>query len=685
MRVFTRWLRRLVLLAAIVAGQSVVAQSVGGHASSHHLKAELVAESTLPESGKPVMLALKLTPEAGWHGYWQNPGEAGFAPDLKWTLPSGVTVGASRFPVPEKLVVAGLINHVFNGPHAVLIPLNIPAGLAKGSALPIRLNANYLVCTDQICVPESSELVLNLTVGSGQTNHPDSQPPFDQWRAALPLTLDQPAVAQFDQGHVRLRIPYPAAAKLTNPWLFAVSDHVIKSGGKQVVTRDGDTLVIDTEAQDGAVAGPFDAVLSIAPHQGLAIHAVPGAVAARGEAGSLVAILTALGGALLGGLILNIMPCVFPVIGLKALSLARGGGGERHVRQEALAYAAGIILVCLALGGLMLGLRAAGHAVGWAFQLQDPRVILLLLLLVVAITANLAGMFELRSVSAGDHLTRQSGLAGSFWTGALAAFVATPCTGPFMAAALGAALVLPTFAALMIFAGLGLGLALPFLLLGFIPALRTSLPKPGAWMRTFQQIMAIPMALTAAGLLWLLWRQTGVNGLLIGLGVALLALLALWLIGRNQRDGFGVGARNLIQLLVPAAAGVALLSQLPPPATSTTEAGVLGTERFSVARLAELRAAHRPVFVYFTADWCLTCKVNEKAAIQTQAVADAFKAHKIAVLEGDWTNGDTNISRFLEAQHRSGVPLYLFYAVDAPAPQELPQVLTTEELRQLGH
>ena len=379
------------------------------------------------------------------------------------------------------------------------------------------------------------------------------------------------------------------------------------------------------------------------------------------------------------------MPCVFPVIGLKALSLARAGGDgdERAVRHEALSYAGGVILTCLALGGLMLALRAAGHVVGWAFQLQDPRVILLLLVLVTAITANLGGLFELRSVSAGDALTRQHGLMGSFWTGALAAFVATPCTGPFMAAALGAALVLPTLAALMIFAGLGLGLALPFLLLGFIPALRTRLPKPGAWMRTFQQIMAIPMALTALGLLWLLWRQAGGSGLIIGAGVGALGLLALWLIGRNQRDGFGVSARNLIQLLVPIMVGVALLNQLPPPAAHKIEAGLLNAEPFSESRLAALQAARRPVFLYLTADWCLTCKVNEKAAIETQAVADSFKAHNIAVLVGDWTNGDAAISRFLTAHGRSGVPLYLYYPADGSRPKELLQVLSVAMLTEL--
>ncbi len=674
--------------------------------SAHHMKVELVAETNYPAPGKPLTLAIVMTPQPGWHGYWVNPGEAGFAPDFKWTLPKGITASAPQFPVPEKLVVAGLVNHVFSGQHALLVALDIPKMIGVGTKVPVSLKINYLVCSAEICVPESASLDLQLIAGDG-TIAPARRVQFDGWRAALPTYIDQPVRMNVSGDLLSIAIPYPATAPdPKQPWLFEQQAGSIVMGTPQRFRRTGDWLVAEIKASPDIkrrwpiiISPPltsalpidtpriFDGLLSLGDGRGLEVyggdrHDIPeGGTYIGSDAPaptSLLAVLTALGGALLGGLILNLMPCVFPVIGLKAISLARGGGDEREVRRDALAYAAGVILVCVALGGLMLGLRAAGHAVGWAFQLQDPRVILLLLVLVTAITANLAGVFELQSVSAGDGLTRQKGVAGSFWTGALAAFVATPCTGPFMAAALGAALVLPTFAALMIFAGLGLGLALPFLLLGFIPALRTRLPKPGPWMRRFQQIMAIPMGLTALGLLWLLWRQTGANGLMIGLVVAALGLLALWLIGRNQHEGRKVGLRNLLQWLIPAAVGVALLAQIAPPSEGAkVEAGLLGAEAFSEARLTALQAAHRPVFVYFTADWCLTCKVNEKVAIETQAVADAFKAKHVAVLVGDWTNGDAAISHFLAAHGRSGVPFYLYYPADGGAPKELPQVLTS--------
>jgi thiol:disulfide interchange protein len=381
--------------------------------------------------------------------------------------------------------------------------------------------------------------------------------------------------------------------------------------------------------------------------------------------------------AIVGGLLLNIMPCVFPILSLKALSLARAGGEQATARREALAYSAGVILTCLVLGGVLLGLRAAGVAAGWAFQLQDPRVILVLLLLVTAIALNLAGLFELPAITGGQGLAEKSGSGGAFWTGALAAFVATPCTGPFMGAALGAALVLPVAAGLAVFAGLGLGLAFPFLLIGFVPAIRRLLPRPGPWMARLRHILSVPMFLTAAGLCWVLVRQTGGAGaVLAGIATAVL-VISLWWTGRRQAHG-----QQFWLALV--AAGVVALGALllVPPAHKASAEGsqeILGAEPFSEQQLASLRASGRPVFVYFTADWCVTCKVNERAVLARDEVSKAFSAGNVAVLVGDWTAGDPEITRFLEANGRSGVPLYLFYAPGQSA-RSLPQLLTVSEL-----
>ena len=430
-----------------------------------------------------------------------------------------------------------------------------------------------------------------------------------------------------------------------------------------------------------------EGVLQLRAGAGLALTARPGPVPAAGTpvatrsgdgdaaAGESPGFILALLGALLGGLILNIMPCVFPVLSLKALNLARAGESAAGARREALAYSAGVISICLALGGLLLLLRAGGTMVGWAFQLQDPRVILLLLLLVTAIALNLAGLFRLPMLTGGGGLAARGGLAGAFFTGALAAFIATPCTGPFMGVALGAALVLPWVQALALFAGLGLGLALPFLALGFIPALRRRLPKPGKWMATLQRVLSVPMFLTALGLAWILGRQTGVDGMTLGVAGALALGLGLWWVGR--------GGRLLAWALILAAAiGPMLLIRATPPGERALESP-LPAEAFSEARLAQYRAAGTPVFVYFTADWCLTCKVNERGALASADVAAHFRARNIKVLVGDWTLGDAAIGRFLESQGRSGVPLYLYYPPGRP-PAVLPQILTVGALTALG-
>ncbi|MGB5723476.1 MAG: thioredoxin family protein, partial [Parasphingorhabdus sp.] len=346
---------------------------------------------------------------------------------------------------------------------------------------------------------------------------------------------------------------------------------------------------------------------------------------------------------------------------------------------------AGVVLVATLLGAILLGLRASGAAVGWAFQLQDPRIIFVLLALVTAIGLNLAGMFELPNINFGNKLAQKDGPAGSFWTGALAAFVATPCTGPFMAAALGATIILPPIAALVIFAGLGVGLALPFLLIGFIPAIRNRLPKPGPWLDGFRKAMAIPMFLTSIGLIWLLGRQIGTDALGLSLIFLLLVALILWWFGGGQLKGLSRGALTSAAMVAAIAGGIIALpgeAAMNSQKLANTSAATLPSEPFSEARLSELRASGQPVFAYFTADWCITCKANEATAIQRSETADAFAAAKVAVLMGDWTRPDPEISRFLEMHGRAGVPLYLYYA-PGKEPVILPQILTVATLTDL--
>jgi thiol:disulfide interchange protein/DsbC/DsbD-like thiol-disulfide interchange protein len=682
--------RILFALLLLVAGEPLYAQLPG---APLNVPATLEAESAAPAPGQRVTIAFHFKPKPTWHGYWENPGDAGFGMQLKWDLPKGVSAGALHYPVPEPLIISGLMNHVYESEYAVLVDLEFDTALPVGARLPIKVRGDWLACTRDICVPEGDDLAIDLVVGSGRVNAVD-QNRFDIWRAALPLMMDQNALYAIKGNVIDIAIPFAKGAAVDRPYFFAKTERLFRYAAPQSARRTGNWLVISGQVDKG-FDGPIEGVLRIGEGQGLSVLAKPAAIPTGGDMVqtqgqitqnenpdsrvNLGGILGLLGLAILGGLILNLMPCVFPILGLKALALAKMGGDERRAKVDALAYAAGVILSCIALGGVMLALRSAGQQVGWAFQLQEPRIVLLLFLLMVAITLNLFGTFALGNINAGDALTRQSGVAGSFWTGVLAAVVATPCTGPFMAAALGAALLLPVLPALLLFGGLGLGLALPYLAIAFIPAVRRMLPKPGPWLERFRYIMGVPMALTALALLWLLWRLSGTNGLLLGVitGVLLLGLLVAF--GKMQLRGGGSRFLPILAAIVLAIGATVLLPAKPVAANKEAGDRVLQTEPFSETRLAGYRAQGHPVFVYFTADWCVTCKVNEAAALQRIDTAKAFKAKGIKVLEGDFTRRDPEISRFLAQHGRSGVPLYLYYPKGGEA-QILPQVLTSNML-----
>ncbi|MEL0154728.1 MAG: thioredoxin family protein [Sphingopyxis sp.] len=600
-------------------------------AQTTHIAPRLVAESVVPQPGGATTIALAMTPEKGWHGYWSNGGDAGFGMQVEWNAPPGVTVGAFRYPVPEALTLFGLMNHVYEHPYALLADVRVDKSVAPGTDLTLTGIANWLACTDKICVPEKAVISVAMKAGDGAIAA-GAQQQFDAWRAKLPQPLDRAGRWERRGAMVRFAVPLPEGTSLTAPHLFAATQSVVDYPAVQRFSRNGDWIVIET-AGKGNAQGEIDALLKLGKDRGLSVRFVPGVVPAAGKAIAgggtgggagidLALFWTALGGAIFGGLILNLMPCVFPILSLKALSLARSGGDARAAKVEAVAYTAGAVLTALLLGALLLGLRAAGEQVGWAFQLQHPASVFVLLLLALAITLNLLGVFELPSFGGGQRLANQSGAAGGFWTGALAAFVATPCSGPLLGAALGATLVLPAWAALPIFGGLGLGIALPFLAVGFVPALRNRLPKPGPWMATFRKWMALPMALTALALAVLLWRQVD---------------------GREAGHGSGIE---------------------------------VSADRYSAAALAKARATGKPVFVYFTADWCLSCKANEAGAINREAVQDAFDKVGVVTLVGDWTNGDPAITRALAEHGRNSVPLYLWYAPGKAEPEILPQILT---------
>jgi DsbC/DsbD-like thiol-disulfide interchange protein/cytochrome c biogenesis protein CcdA len=612
--------------------------------------------------GGTAELAIFMRVKSGWHGYWLNPGDAGLPMSVEWHLPEGWSVGPLRYPVPHRLLVSGIVNYVYEDDYAVLTSLKVPAGTTGTHRIAAKMR--WLACTDKICVPEQGEAEVEVSTGGMATG--DGR--FNAWRQALPQPLSSPAAFHPTGKVYRIAIPLPRSVAVEDPYVFPIDDGVVNYAAEQRFFRDGDRLVAHVGMGEGdprALRG----VLSLGDGRGLEFQALRRPVGSDGTplgAPDASGIWWAILGALAGGILLNLMPCVFPILAMKALHLARAGGDERAARREALGYGAGAVAGTAVLGGVLLLLRAGGSAAGWAFQLQDPRTILVLLLLAAAITLNLLRLFEL------PVLGGEATPSGSVGTGALAAFVATPCSGPFMGAALGAALLMPWWGSVAVFAALGLGLALPFLAVGFVPGLRRRLPKPGPWTVRFQRFLAVPMAATVAAALWLLYRQTGTNGLLAGfVALALLALI-LFLVGRLQRKGGRAWPIALAGTAIAIALGLALL----PSAREAGAEVAAGTERWSPEAVRAAQAAGRPAFVYFTADWCLSCKANEAGAINRSETQRAFKENGVAVLVGDWTNGDPAIGRFLESRGRAGVPLYLWYSPGKAEPEELPQILT---------
>jgi DsbC/DsbD-like thiol-disulfide interchange protein/cytochrome c biogenesis protein CcdA len=667
----------LALLASVVLASAAHAQATpreAGFIGSDNIPVTLHADGA-PEAGKEWTLALHFVPKGPeWHGYWSNPGDAGAGMILSLDLPPDWEVGEPRYPVPHRLVIAGLMNHIYEGPYTVLVPVVPGPSAASFTGGPVTGVVDYLACTDEICVPQSA----SLTAQTGGD--------FARWRAEVAPLIDAKSSFAITGETLRIGIPLPASVALTDPHVFVANKQLVAYSAAQTFRRVGDMLVAEIpldEFGDGK-ADSVSGILAFGDGGGVRFAAALGTVPTGGEviAGAKAPVTpplwTLILGALAGGLLLNIMPCVFPILSLKALSLARAGESEAKARAEGLAYTAGVVLACLGLGALLLALRAAGEQVGWAFQLQEPGVVVALLVLAAAITANFAGVFELPSFS----VSGGGKPAGAFATGLLAAFVATPCTGPFMAAALGAALLLPVPQALLLFALLGLGLALPFLALGFIPALRRMLPKPGPWMERFRRIMAIPMGLTALALVWLTvqlgGRPFGLIALLLVFGI----VVGLAVVGRLQRGGkLAWPAFGLIAAPFFAVAIIGLPSVYEARGAVAKES-IHNPKAFSTDALAKARASGKPVFLWFTADWCVTCKVNESTSIERESVRAAFEKAGVVTMVGDWTVRDPAITQFLTEQGAAGVPLYLWYAPGAAMPEQLPQVLTPDLLEE---
>jgi thiol:disulfide interchange protein DsbD len=641
-----------------------------------------VADVAAVAPGQDFQAGLRLRLAPGWHSYWKNAGDAGAAPELDLALPAGASTGPIAWPAPERIPYGPLVNFGYTG--EVLLPLRVslPASLAPGEILTLRADATWLVCAD-VCIPEEGSFTLTLPVADAAVPSPLGAPMFEAAEASLPRPLPWTASAGGGAGRASLTLDGTGLtrAAVQDAFFFPAEPGVLDNTAAQPMRlRDG-SLTLDltllADAAPSALAGTL--VLRDGGGQRAAFDIAAPITGPVAQPAGTLPLWHALLLALAGGLVLNLMPCVFPVLAMKAMALARMGGAARgEIRLHAAAYSAGVLVSFAAIGGLLVALRSAGMAAGWGFQFTEPAFVAAMAWLVLAVGLNLSGVFALgRTVGAGQALAGRSGPLGAFATGGLAVLLATPCTAPFMAAALGAALVMPPAATMAVFLALGLGLAAPYALLGVLPGLARALPRPGAWMERLRQALAFPMYATAAWLVWVLSLQAGPDGVLFGLAGAVVLAAGLWGLGLAQR------AEGRLRITGTAAAGVALLVALAllprlSAAPAVAAAADAQAEPWSAARVAELRAAGRPVFVNATAAWCITCQVNERVALRAAGVRDAFAAQGVAYLKADWTRGDPAISALLRDQGRDGVPLYLYWAPGAAAPRLLPQILTED-------
>ncbi|MBL6615886.1 MAG: thioredoxin family protein [Reyranella sp.] len=693
--------RLFALLLALIAAPAFAQSPSSAVVQTENVRAELLADVSAVKLGEPFWVALRQTIRPKWHTYWKNPGESGLPTEIAWKLPEGAKAGPIVWPRPHLFDIGGIINYGFKD-EAVLMVQITPSAKAAGD-FKLAAEANWLVCED-VCIPEDAKLALTLPVtATGAPASPATRAIFDKARQQVPMPSPWPAkygVAKSGDPTVIVEAKGLKADTIRDVYFFpadwgpvasmAKQNAVIGAEGIRIPLRRGDakaampaelmgTLVLTEKAAGGDVQQAFDVAAKLDP----AFVPTSSLAAAGGEQLSLVEALLF---ALLGGLILNLMPCVFPVLAMKAAAFARLAGHERSaMRRDGVAYTLGVLVSFAAMAALVIAIRASVGEVTWGFQFQSPVFSLLIAYLFFVVGLNLSGVFEFSSRFAGigQGLVARGGTTGAFFTGVLAVIVATPCTVPFMAAAVGFALSQPAPETMAVLLALGLGLALPYLLLAITPALQRLMPRPGPWMDRLRQFLAFPMYASTVWMIWVLTQQTGPDGVIYALGGMILIAFAIWLL----RLGSGASAatwmrRGLAAVAVLLAFAAALKledgSATAASASGGPAGGVTfdGWERFSRERMNQAVAEGKPVFVDFTAAWCITCLVNERVALETPATRHAFEQAGVVKLKGDWTNRDPEITSLLKELSRAGVPLYLLWVPGAAQPKILPQVLT---------
>jgi thiol:disulfide interchange protein/DsbC/DsbD-like thiol-disulfide interchange protein len=707
------------------------------------LQAGLVAQKVAVAPGQPVLVGLRLIHDPHWHTYWRNPGDSGLPTKVDWRLPAGWKAQEIQWPTPMRLPVGPLANFGFEGDLVLPMVLTPPAGLSPGSEVRLEAQASWLVCKD-VCIPGEATLALRLPVVAKDVpvaDGPDASL-FARAQAQTPVReSSRPVRAYLSDKLLTLTWSVSSSkeqpAKQETGYFFPYIEGLITPAAAQKLSQTSDGVRLDIplgESPTRAVAelrkakqlggvwvtgqGPgveWNAVLAAgeAPVATTLLDAGKTAAQERPEpvksAGSESGLWLAIGGALLGGLILNLMPCVFPVIGLKVLSFAQSAHSRAAAIQHALVFSLGVVLSFLALAGLLIALRAAGDAVGWGFQLQNPWVVGLLSLLFVAIAINLLGGFEMGLLASraanldfSHRVAGAGGAMGAFGSGVLAVVVASPCTAPFMGSAIGFTTTAGIPQTLAVFAALGLGMALPYLLLAASPGLLARLPRPGPWMQRFKQALAFPMLAASAWLIWVLASIQGTDAVLWILVAATSLAMLLWIYGSFVQMG-RAGLFSWVAMLALAAAVVMSLRAMATPgplssASPVTSPAATGAARVTSAGPAEASAAAivwqpwapglaeqaaaqgKTVFVDFTANWCISCQASKVRVLQTDAIAAAFARHQVVALRADWTRRDPLIANELARHGRSGVPLYLVYSKKGGAPKVLSEWLTESEV-----
>ena len=625
-----------------------------------HVTASLITGVDAATPGLAVPAGLRLQMAPGWHTYWQNPGDAGLASSLTVALPNGGTASNLTWPAPQRLTEGTLTAFGYTGD--LVLPFSITPGPGP---LRMQAHASWLVCRD-ICVPEETDLALDLPPGTPAVS------PQASLLAAASAAVPQPTglAAAIDPDGALTLSGSGLPSDVTAAEFFPLADGRTETLGPQPAVRDGNTLTFRTKLSavkdpTGPVAG-VAALTTAAGVRAFTVSALPGPARVRAQIPWLLLLP-----AFAGGVLLNLMPCVFPVLAMKAIALARmSGATRRNVRQEAMSYTAGAVISFAAIGIGLTALRNAGQLAGWGYQFQSPVFVTAIGWLLFATGLNLSGVYEFGAglAGAGQSMASRGGHLGSFFTGVLATIVATPCTAPFMGAAVAGALAAPPAGTVLVFAAMGLGLALPYALLAAVPQAARLLPRPGAWMSRLRQALAFPMYAAAAWLLWVASQQGGPAAVLVAALGFVAVGFAAWLLGVSQAQGYRARWLGRFGALASLAVAMGVLAAARSPVAE-------GSEPFSPARLAELRQQGRPVFVNMTAAWCLSCLVNERLALAPQATHDAFARAHVVYLKGDWTREDPAISAFLHDHGRDGVPLYVFYPPGRD-PDVLPQVLT---------